>query len=341
MRPINLTDYEALAKRRLTPLAWAFYSTGSDDEVTLRANVSAFARLRLRLHTLVDVSVSDLTTTLLKAPVSMPIGVAPTAGHCLAHPEGECATARAAGEAGTLMIAATEATRRLEDIAQAATGPLWFQLYVYRTRALAESLVRRAEEAGYRALVLTVDAPVWSRRERTLRCPDDWPADLPAANIADQSELDYPTSLTWRDLAWLRSLTALPLVLKGLLTAEDARLAVEHGVEAIAVSNHGGRQLDGAPAAIEALPEVAAAVEGRCEVYLDGGIRRGADVLKALALGARAVFVGRPVLYGLAVDGAEGARHILEILRDELALAMTLTGTPTLAAIGPNLVRPA
>jgi 4-hydroxymandelate oxidase len=340
MGPANVADYEALAERRLSPLAWAYYSTGSDGEVTLRENVAAFARLRLRPHTLVDVSAIDLTTTLLGMPVGMPIGVAPTAGHCLAHPDGECATARAAGDAGTLMVVATEATRTLEDIARGATGPLWFQLYVYRTRALAETLVRRAEEAGYRALVLTVDAPVWSRRERVLRCPDEWPADLPVANIADQEELDYPASLTWHDLAWLRSQTSLPLVLKGIMTAEDARRAVEHGVEAIVVSNHGGRQLDGVPASIDALPEVRAAAE-HCEVYLDGGIRRGSDVLKALALGARAVFVGRPVLFGLAVGGAAGARHVLELLRDELALAMALSGTPTLAAIGPALVRSA
>jgi isopentenyl diphosphate isomerase/L-lactate dehydrogenase-like FMN-dependent dehydrogenase len=340
MRPINVADYEALAEQRLSPLAWAYYSTGSDGEVTLRENVAAFARLRLRPRALVDVSAIELTTTLLGTPVRMPIAVAPTAGHRLAHPEGECATARAAGDAGTLMVVATEATRTLEDIADAVAGPLWFQLYVYRTRALAESLVRRAEEAGYRALVLTVDAPVWSRRERVLRCPDEWPADLPVANIADQEELDYPASLTWHDLAWLRSQTALPLVLKGIMTAEDARRAVEHGVEAIVVSNHGGRQLDGVAASIEALPEVRAAAE-HCEVYLDGGIRRGSDVLKALALGARAVFVGRPVLFGLAVDGAAGARHVLELLRDELALAMALSGTPTLAAIGPALVRSA
>jgi 4-hydroxymandelate oxidase len=338
MPPINLADYEALAEQRLSPFGWAYYSTGSDDEVTLHENRAAFARISLRPRMLVNVSAIEMTTTLLGAPVSMPIGVAPTAAHGFAHPEGECATARAAGGAGTLMAAATESNHTLEEIAAAASGPLWFQLYVFRSRSLAESLVRRAEVAGYRAIVLTVDTPVTSRRERAMRCPDPWPPDLIAANLIEHEELESHVWLTWHDLAWLRALTPLPLVLKGILTAEDARLAVEHGVAGIVVSNHGGRQLDGVLPTIEALPEVVEAVAGRCEVYLDGGIRRGTDVLKALALGARAVFVGRPVLYGLAVGGEQGARHVLELLRDELALAMALAGAPTLASITPALV---
>jgi isopentenyl diphosphate isomerase/L-lactate dehydrogenase-like FMN-dependent dehydrogenase len=342
MSPINVADYEALAEQRLSPFAWAYYSTGSDDEVTLRENRAAYARIRLRPRMLVNVSDVRCSTTLLGTPVSMPIGVAPTAAHGLAHPEGECATARGAGTAGTLMVAATESSRALGEIAAAATGPLWLQLYVFHSRDLAESLVRRAEAAGFRAIVLTVDLPVNSHRERVMRCPDLWPNEIVAANLTQYSEInpnvDEHVFLTWQDIAWLRSITSLPLILKGILTAEDARLAVEHGVDGVVVSNHGGRALDSVPATIEALPEVVEAVAGRCEVYLDGGVRRGTDVLKALALGARAVFVGRPVLYGLAVGGEQGAGHVLELLRDELALAMTLAGVPTLGDITRSLV---
>lgn len=335
--PVNLADYERLAHARMDPAAWDFYATGVGDEETLAENRAAFARLRLRPRVLVDVSALDLHTTVLGAPVSMPILVAPSAAHGFAHPEAECATAQGTGAAGTLMVASTESTRSLEEIAAAATGPLWFQLYVYRQRQIAESLVRRAEDAGYRAIVLTVDLPTWARQERAMRSSDQrhWP---PQGNLAGLVDGD-PYNLTWRDLAWLRSLTALPIALKGILTAEDAALAVEHGVDAVIVSNHGGRSLDGAPATIEALPEVVAAVAGTCNVYLDGGVRRGTDALKALALGARAVLVGRPALWGLAVEGARGVQHVLELLRAELALAMTLAGTPTLTHIQPALIQ--
>jgi isopentenyl diphosphate isomerase/L-lactate dehydrogenase-like FMN-dependent dehydrogenase len=332
MLPLNVAEYEALAEPRMHPAAWDYYATGTDDEVTLRENRAAFARIKLRPHMLVDVSHVDTATTVLGLPVSMPILIAPTAMHRLACEDGERATARAAGAAGTLMTASTESWCPLEDIAAAATGPLWFQLYVYGSRAFAESLVRRAEEAGFRAIVLTVDSPRWSRRQRSMRSeaeiPQYWPGNLPQI----EGEEYNPLPLTWADIAWLRSLTSLPLVLKGILTAEDAMLAVDHGIDGIVVSNHGGRQLDTVPATIEALPEVVDAVAGRCEVYLDGGVRRGTDVLKALALGARAVLVGRPILWGLAVDGEAGARHVLELLHAELELAMALSGRPTIAS---------
>lgn len=337
MRPINLAEYERMAERRIDPAAWDYFATGVADEVTLRANRTAFERLRLRPRVLVDVSTRDCATTVLGSPVSMPILAAPSAAHGLAHPDAERATAQGVGSAGTVMVAATESTATLEEIAAAATGPLWFQLYVYRNRRIAESLVRRAEDAGYRAIVLTVDLPVWARQERAMRSEERriWP---PFGNLLGLDDLD-PYNLTWRDLAWLRSHTSLPIVLKGILAAEDAALAVEHGVAGIVVSNHGGRALDGVPATIEALPEITAAVAGRCEVYLDGGVRRGTDVLKALALGARAVLIGRPILWGLAVDGAQGVQHVLELLRAELERAMTLSGSPTLAHIG-NLLAP-
>ncbi len=338
MDPVNVLEYEALAEARLDAGTWGYYSSGTEDEVTLRANRTAFARLRLRPRVLVDVSQRDLRASMLGTQVSMPIVVAPTALQCLAHPEGECATARAAGAAGTLMTLSTAATRSLEEVAAAASGPLWFQLYVYRERQLTERMVRRAEDAGYRALVLTVDAPRWGRKERELRAGFTLPPHLRMANFGEDGEPNDVAVLTWESLAWLRALTSLPIVVKGILTAEDARLAVEHGAAGVIVSNHGGRQLDSVPATIEALPEVARAVAGHCEVYLDGGIRRGTDVLKALALGARAVFIGRPALWGLAVDGEAGVRRVLELLREEFDLAMALAGRPTLASIDASLV---
>jgi len=254
------------------------------------------------------------------------------------------ATAQAARRAGTLMMAVTVATRTLEEIAQAAGGSnaaLWFQLYVYPSLEVAAQLVRRAEAAGYRAIVLTVDLPRLGNRERDRRnnvaIP---PPPFEEANLTGIARIGQAwVPLTWDSIAWLRSVTALPILLKGILTAEDARLAVEHGVAGIIVTNHGGRQLDTAIPSIEALPEIVEAVEGRCEVYLDGGIRRGTDILKALALGARAVLIGRPVLWGLAVNGTEGVYLVLELLRRELELSMALSGRPTLASIDRSLVR--
>jgi len=343
MDPVNVFEYEALAQTRMDPACWDFYQGGSDDEVTLRANRTAFERIRLRPRVLVDVSAStlDMRTIVLGTAVSMPILIAPTALHCMAHPEGECATAQAAGKAGTLMVASTVSTRTLEEIAKAASGPLWFQLYIYPSLQVAERLVRRAEAAGYRAIVLTVDLPYVGNRERDKRhnvtIP---PAPFRDANFEGVEKVGLElVMLTWESLSWLRSITSLPILLKGILTAEDALLALEHGVAGIIVSNHGGRQLDTALASIEALPEIIEAVAGRCEVYIDGGIRRGTDILKALALGARAVLVGRPVLWGLAASGAEGAYHVLEILRKELELAMALSGRPTLSSIDRTLLK--
>ena len=347
MRPINVFEYEELARERLHPALWNFYSAGANDEATLRENRAAFTRLELRPRVLVDVSQIDMQTTLLGAPVAMPIGVAPAGPpHGAAEQDGECATARAAGALGALMIANTGSTRSLEDVARAGAGPHWFQLYFSsRTRSRALSLVQRAEEAGYQAIVPTVDSPKFGYKDRSERSEEwfDWP---PAGNFVDEppredgeEEDDTGAAITWADIDWLRSVTRLPLVLKGILTAEDALLALEHGAAGILVSNHGGRQLDTVAATIDVLPEIAAAVSGRCELYLDGGVRRGTDVLKALALGARAVFVGRPVLWGLTVAGADGAQHVLDLLRDELELAMVLSGRPTLASIDASLVR--
>ena len=340
MEPINLHDYERLARDRMDPAAWAYYSGGADGEVTLREERAAFERLRLIPRVLRGVASADLRATVLGTPVSMPVLVAPMGVHGMAHPEGECATARAVGDRGTLMAVSTVSTRPLEVIAAAATGGLWFQLYVYRSRDLAGRLVQRAERAGYGAIVLTVDSPRWGRKEGFLRVEAELPPELASASIDEEiGEEDLaPAALTWGDVSWLRSLTRLPVVLKGVLHPEDAALAVEQGAAGIVVSTHGGRQLDGVPSSIDALPAVAEAVGGRAEVYLDGGVRRGTDVLKALALGARAVFVGRPVLWGLAAGGTAGVRHVLELLRSELELAMVLAGRPDIGSVDASLV---
>ncbi len=341
MEPINVFDYEILAEERMDPIYWDYYAGGSDDEVTVRTNQSDFGRWRLRPRVLVDVTRCDTRTSVLGTPIAMPILVAPSAYHAMAHPEGECATARGARAAGTLMIAATDSSRSLEEIASMAGEARWFQLYLYPTREIAAGLVQRAEAAGYRAIVLTVDMSTLGNRERDLRnrmtIP---PPPLTRANFAGiNAEGHAWRTLTWDDVAWLRSITSLPIILKGILTPEDALLALEYGVSAIVVSNHGGRQLDSCVTSIEVLPEIVDAVADRCEIYCDGGIRRGTDILKALALGARAVLVARPVLWGLAVNGATGVQHVLEILHAELIRAMTLTGCPTLSSIQRSLLK--
>src|SRR5262245_35159601 len=355
--PVCLLDFEAIAREALSREAYDYYAGGAQDEVTLRENRAAYDRLSLAYRVLVDVSRRDLTTSALGQPVSMPVLVAPTAFHRLAHPEGELATARAAGAAGTVMILSTLSTTAIEEVAAASSGPVWFQLYVYRDRTATEGLVRRAEAAGCRALVLTADAPVIGRRERDVRNRFHLPPGLSAANLLPVGYGDLPPdatdsglaayvsalidpSLSWKDVAWLRSITALPIVIKGIVRPDDALRAADAGAAAVIVSNHGGRQLDTAPATIEVLPEIAEALAGRpVEVFVDGGVRRGTDVVKALALGARAVLVGRPVLWGLAVGGEAGATAALGLLRNELDLAMALAGAPTVAEITRDLVR--
>ncbi|TMK80670.1 MAG: alpha-hydroxy-acid oxidizing protein [Actinobacteria bacterium] len=356
--PITLDDYEAAALARLPTMVADYYAGGAGEERTLRENRAAFARWTFRPRVLVDVSNVELATTVLGAKVPFPILVAPTAFHRLADTEGEVATAKGVLATGTTMVVSTIASVRLEDVAETGADR-WFQLYVFRDRELTSTLVKRAYGAGYRAIVLTVDTPLLGTRYRDERnrfqlpdgvglanlavsdLPPEDEAGRPGSSLSHFFAGEHDASLSWADLPWLRSLAPLPLVLKGIVTAEDARLAVAAGVDGIVVSNHGGRQLDGAPATLDALPEVVEAVAGRAEVYLDGGVRRGSDVLTALALGAKAVFVGRPVLWGLAVDGAAGVTAVLEMLRDELRLAMQLTGTPSVASITRSLVGPA
>lgn len=343
MKHINVFDYETQARKCLEPAVWDYYQGGSEDEVTMRENCHAFRRLHLRPRVLTDVTTIHLETTAQQLAISAPFGIAPMALQCMAHPEGECATARAASAAGTIMVVSTFASKSLEEIAQVAHGHLWLQLYVYRDMGLTETLVRRAEAAGYRAIVLTVDAPRLGRRERDLRNEFTPPPAIRIANferhVLPDAYIPEPAPITWKEVAWLRSLTNLPLILKGIITGEDAKRAISYGADGIFVSNHGGRQLDGVAASIEALPEVIAAVDGKCEVYLDGGIRRGTDILKALALGARTVFIGRPIIWGLAVDGANGVRHVLELLRTELTTAMALAGYARVDEIERALVR--
>lgn len=342
--PVNIRDYERLAEERLDPGVFGYFAGGAGDERTLDENVAAFARWHLRPRVLVDVGSVTTKTTVVEQDVSMPLLVAPTAFHRLAHPEGELATARGAAAAGTVMCLSTLASVSPAELAAAAPeGRRWFQLYWPRDRGFTQELLAAAVEAGFSALVLTVDFPAAGRRERDIRASFRLPADLPLPNLpvglgtgdfhAALGEVVDP-KLTWRDLEWLRSVCALPLIVKGVLTAEDALLALEHGAAGIVVSNHGGRQLDGVPATLDALPEVVDAVGGRAEILLDGGVRRGTDVAKALALGARAVLVGRAVIWGLAVAGEEGVRSVLELLRAEVALALTLLGCVSAAEVG-------
>lgn len=348
--PINLYDYEERAQQALPHHTWDFIAGGAMDEVTTRRNRTAFEALTLRPRFLRDITQRDIATTVLGTEISLPVMIAPAGGHMNAHPEGELATARGAGRSQTLMMLSTSSNYSMEEVAEAATGPLWFQLY-HRGYDLTEMLVHRAEEAGFRAICLTVDTPVPSPKERDLRnryvrpfdlgnfrAMEDRLGEVSGTDESPNWERARVPPLTWRELEWLRSLTSLPLVLKGIRTGEDAHLAVEHGVNGILVSNHGGRQLDMTTSSIEVLPEVVEAVKGRAEVYLDSGVRRGSDVLKALALGARAVAIGRPLFWGLAVNGADGVHGVLEILREELDRALAYCGQSSVQALEPNLV---
>ena len=322
--PVNVWDYERLAEEKLDANALAYFAGGAGDEVTLRENVAAFERLKLRPRVLVDLGSVATKTTVLGNEISLPVLIAPLAMQRMAHPDGELATARAAAAAGTILCVSSAATARPVEIAEAAPGCVrWFQVYVFADRAVTLDLVEEACAHGYSALVLTVDTPFLGRRERDIRVDFKIPEGI--TPISDIFARAFDRSLSWRDLEWLSGY-GVPVVVKGILTAEDARLACEHGAAAIVVSNHGGRQLDGVPASIEVLAEVAEAVDGRAEVLLDGGVRRGTDVLKALALGARAVLVGRAMLWALAVDGEAGVRHVLELLRAELELGLALLG---------------
>jgi 4-hydroxymandelate oxidase len=355
---LNLDSLEARARERLDPMLFDYIAGGSGDELSLRENRTAWSRLQLLPRMLRGVGQRDQRTTVLGTPVSFPVLVPPMGFHGLCHADAELATARGTAAAGTIFVASTVSNRSLEAIAEACTGPRWFQLYVYRDKAITRDLVQRAAAAEYSALCLTVDTPLAGQRERDrrnrLRMPsrlglDNFPAthaerhksgDEGGSSLARYIADMWDANLTWDDVDWLRSISPLPVIIKGILAPGDAALAVEHGATAVIASNHGGRQLDGVPAPITVLPGIVDAVGGRIEVLLDGGVRRGTDVLKALALGARAVLVGRPVLWGLTLDGESGVTAVLEHLRGEIDLAMALAGCASLNDIDAALVIP-
>ncbi|HEX7254661.1 MAG TPA: alpha-hydroxy acid oxidase [Gaiellaceae bacterium] len=345
-RPINVADYERLAEEALDDASFGYFAGGAGDEHTVRHNREAFDRWRLRPRMLVDVTSVSAATTVLGEEVQLPILTAPVAYQRMAHPDGEAAVARAASMLGTIQVVSTFSTTSPAEIAEAAPdGPRWFQLYWHPDRGVTRSLLEQARETGFSAVVFTLDVPVLGRRERDLRTGfaltpgvgirtyGSLLGELGALTPALAAELIDPR-LTWRDLEWLHENAGMPVLAKGVLTAEDAVLAADHGCAAVVVSNHGGRQLDRSVASLEALPEVVEAVGDRVEVLMDGGIRRGTEVAIALALGAKAVLIGRPVVWGLAVDGQQGVQHVLELLRDELLQALVLLGCRTPDELG-------
>jgi L-lactate dehydrogenase (cytochrome) len=376
-RAYTIDDLCRLARRRLPRAVFDFIEGGAGDERTVARNRAAFERLLFQPRILVDVSKREQATAVLGERVATPVLVSPTGMAGLCWPKGEVAAARAAHDAGTIYTLSTHSSCSIEEVAAEAPGPLWFQLYVWQSRELTRSFVDRARAAGYRALVLTVDVPIISRRERDLRNGFTVPPRITVRNALDTlrrvgwvrrvllgprltlanlvgapgaprtdiltlagvAHRQVDPSIAWADLAWFRSLWPGPLVLKGVLSPADARRAADHGVDGLVVSNHGGRQLDGTPASVEALPEIVDAVGDRVEVLLDGGVRRGADVVRALALGARAVMVGRPYLYGLGAGGAAGVRRALEILAGEVDQTLALVGVPRVADLDRTVVR--
>jgi 4-hydroxymandelate oxidase len=348
---VDHESLEAAAREVMSPAAYHYVAGGSDDEITVAENTAAWRRVRLLPHVLNDVSTVSHAATLLGADMTAPVLVAPMATQRLAHDEGEKAMARGAARAGTVMVVSTMATATLEDIAAAAPGgTLWFQFYVHRDRGLSEDLVRRAEAAGYEAVVLTVDVPVLSNRRREAEHHFQLPDGMTVANLdtslesvegsglAEYTNAAFDPGLTPDDIGWIKSIVDLPVVVKGVLRADDAVRATDAGADAVIVSNHGGRQMDGAIASADALPAVVEAVGGNVPVLVDGGIRGGNDVFKALALGASAVLVGRPLYWALAAGGEDGVAGYLEEIHTELARAMALCGVADLSEIDSSLI---
>ena len=349
--PVNIFEYEELARERIEQGHYDFIAGGATDEITIRRTRAVFDSIMLRPRMMVDVADRDLSSTVLGQQISLPLMMDPAGNHSSAHPDAELATARAAGAAGTLMVLSSHASRTLEDVAEVATGPLWFQQYFFKDRGLTLEMAARAEEAGYSAICMTLDAKIKPKRERNIRndyvggeSPNyaqielgehtwKFAADAPAgpSDIRDQGSV-------WSDLEWFASSIRLPVVVKGIMAGEDGRLSAENGAKGVIVSNHGGRYLDTTPATIEVLPEVVRAVNGNSEVYLDGGIRRGTDIFKAIALGANAVLMGRPLFWGLAVDGENGLKAVIELLRDELDATMGMSGCPTVESISDAMI---
>jgi 4-hydroxymandelate oxidase len=354
----SLGDFEEMAKTKIPHTAWEFFNGAVADEITMRWNKEAYQKIRLKPRILVDVSKLDTRVTLFGQEHAFPILLAPTAYHKLAHPEGELATARGAGAADVTMVVSTVSTTSIEDIAGVAKSPLWFQLYVQEDRGFTKSLVQRAEAAGCKAICLTVDTPILGARNREQRAgfgsaglerPNLKGLKINGVDASTGTEGHAPAGggiysammdpkLTWKDVEWLKSFMKVPLLLKGVLNPDDADRAVQSGASGIMVSNHGARNLDTVPATIDALPEVVEKVAGRVPVIVDGGVRRGTDVLKAIALGANAVMIGRPYVYGLGVAGGDGVAAVVHILRREFEMAMALTGRPTIGSIDRSVL---
>ncbi|XP_038995072.1 peroxisomal (S)-2-hydroxy-acid oxidase GLO4-like isoform X1 [Hibiscus syriacus] len=350
--PVNVNEFKELARKALPKMYYDFYTGGAEDQYTLQNNEEAFRRITIRPRILRDVRSIDLSTTVLGYNISMPVLIAPTSMHKLANPEGEIATARAASACNTIMVLSTGSTCSLEEVASSCSAIRFFQLYVYKRRDISAKLVQKAESNGYKAIVLTVDCPRIGRREADVKNklvvppPKNLEGLLSTEFVSDggsglealiNGTLD--PSFRWEDIAWLKSTTNLPILIKGVLTHEDAIKSLEVGVAGIIVSNHGGRQLDYSPATIDVLEEVVHAVGEKVPVFIDGGIRRGTDVFKAMALGARAVLVGRPVVFGLAAKGEYGVKRVLKMLKDELELAMALSGCSSTKEITRSHVR--
>lgn len=348
--PVDVAGFEAAARDSLEPYAWDYVSRGSGDDVTLRDNVAAWSRWRLLPHVLRDVSRLDPSTTVLGTEIDAPILVAPTAMHRFFHDDGELATAQGAQRAGTVFVVSMAATTSVEDVAAAAPdGRLWAQMYMLRDRGRTRALAERVRACGYRAVVASVDGAAvgrgGARASAGSLAPPDWVRypNLASPDDADSSDImalvsDFDPSVTFEDLAAFGEWSGLPVVVKGVLRPDDAERAVDAGARAVAVSNHGGRVLDGLVATADALPEIVDAVGSRAEVYVDGGIRTGVDVVRAVALGARAVMSGRPVLWGLAAGGADGAAAVLELLRAQFEAAMAFCGATTVDALTRDLV---
>ena len=348
---ICLSDFEPLAKAKMPAMAWEYVTAGAGDEITVRWNQEAYQRIRLRPRVLVDVSKLDTRVTLFGQEHAFPILLAPTAAQKMMHADGELATARGAGAAGTAMVLSCFSGTSLEDVAAVAKTPLWFQLYVQPDHGFTRTVVQRAEAAGYQALCLTVDTPILGARNRETRAAVKQP---PTPNlkgfkgVGGKDRLHtgsleifsgvLDAALSWKDVEWLRSVSKIPLVLKGVMNPDDADRAAKSGVAGVIVSNHGGRNLDTLPATIDVLPQVVDKVAGRMPVFVDGGIRRGTDILKALALGASAVFIGRPYLYGLGAAGEAGVTQVINILQREFQIAMALTGRTTVASIDRSVI---
>ncbi|VVA97585.1 unnamed protein product [Arabis nemorensis] len=349
---VNVNEFQELAKKALPKMYYDFYSGGAEDQHTLKENEEAFRRIVSRPRVLVDVSKIDMSTKILGYPISTPIMIAPTGNHQLAHPEGETATAKAAAACNTIMIVSYMASCTIEEVASSCNAVRFLQIYVYKRRDVTAQMVKRAEKAGFKAIVLTVDVPRLGRREADIKNKMISPKPRnfeglfstkvrPSEGSGVEAFVSraFDASLNWKDIEWLRSITKLPILVKGILTREDALKAVEAGVEGIVVSNHGARQLNYSPATITVLEEIVHVVGGRIPVLFNGGVRRGTDVFKALALGAQAVLVGRPIVYGLAANGENGVRKVIEMLKDEFEITMALSGCPTINDITRSHVK--